>query len=233
MDEQAASAREARLIMLPGMGTQARLLEPQRRAFPTLQTPDWIACRHGESLGEYARRLLETVDPTPPVYLGGVSFGGMLALEMAAHCKAEAVLLIGSARSGLQVPGHFRTTARVGRRMPMWMMALLPRTLIRLHFAWRERLNREQIALLRRATQGVDRELFRWTGDAIARWHFDRDPGCPVYQLHGRRDWILKPPPRGEGVELIEEGRHMINLTHVGRVNAFIHRHAPLLPYKG
>lgn len=223
-------AATPRLIMLPGMGTRAPLLDPQRRAFPSLQVPDWVRCRPDDSLADYARRLLDTVDTTGRFYLGGVSFGGMVALEMARHATPEAVLLIGSARSGRQVPPAFRLTARIGQRLPLLALALLPRPLIRLHFRWRERLTAEHQAILAKATRGFDRDLLRWTGGGIARWRFEHDIHAPIYQIHGSDDWLLRPPPPAPGVELIPRGRHMINLTHAEAVNDFIRRHAPDLP---
>ena len=89
------------LILLPGLGADHRLLEPQRRAFPQLIVPPWIPPRKNESLPDYAARMAETVTPSRdvPLVLGGVSFGGMLAYEMARHLKPDAVVLIASCRN--------------------------------------------------------------------------------------------------------------------------------------
>jgi hypothetical protein len=64
---------DARLIMLPGMGVDQRLFEPQRRLFPNLEVPPWIEPHLRENLADYARRWAGTIDPDPPFYLGGVS----------------------------------------------------------------------------------------------------------------------------------------------------------------
>ncbi|MFZ1934503.1 MAG: thioesterase domain-containing protein, partial [Thermoguttaceae bacterium] len=77
------------LILLPGLGADHRLLEPQRAAFPQLIVPPWIPPRKHESLPQYAERMAQTVAPPHdvPLVLGGVSFGGMLAYEMARWLK--------------------------------------------------------------------------------------------------------------------------------------------------
>ena len=89
------------LILLPGLGADHRLLEPQRAAFPQLVVPPWIPPRKRESLPQYAARMAETVTPSRdvPLILGGVSFGGMLAYEMARYLKPDAVVLIASCRT--------------------------------------------------------------------------------------------------------------------------------------
>ena len=49
------------LVLLPGLGADHRLLEPQRQAFPQLVVPAWIPPQKNESLPEYAARMAETV----------------------------------------------------------------------------------------------------------------------------------------------------------------------------
>ena len=89
------------LVLLPGLGADYRLLDGQREAFPQLVVPPWIPPRQNESLPDYAGRMAGTVASLPgvPLVLGGVSFGGMLAYEMARHLKPDAVVLIASCRT--------------------------------------------------------------------------------------------------------------------------------------
>jgi len=87
------------LILFPGLGADRRQFEPQRAEFPGLAVPPWIAPRPSESLPDYAARMAETVPHGPNVVLGGSSFGGMVAYEMAGHVRPAVVVLIGSCRS--------------------------------------------------------------------------------------------------------------------------------------
>jgi predicted esterase len=77
------------LILFAGMGADERLFAPQREAFPQLVVPKWIEPVPGESLAEYARRFAEYVDPGVECYVGGASFGGFVALEVARHLTAS------------------------------------------------------------------------------------------------------------------------------------------------
>src|SRR5262245_55843221 len=102
--QPASSAHDERtdnvpLILLSGMAADERLFEPQRVAFPDLRVPAWIDPLPGESLRGYAARLARRIDPGRPCLVGGASFGGMVALEMAPHLQADACVLIGSVRS--------------------------------------------------------------------------------------------------------------------------------------
>jgi len=53
------------LVLLPGLGTDHGLLEPQRAEFPQLTVPAWIPPLKNESLPHYAERLAETVASKP------------------------------------------------------------------------------------------------------------------------------------------------------------------------
>src|SRR5207244_10859524 len=62
----------------------------------------------GESPRAYAGRLAAVVDPGRPCVVGGASFGGVVALEMARHLDAVACILIGSVPSPTGLPRRWR-----------------------------------------------------------------------------------------------------------------------------
>jgi pimeloyl-ACP methyl ester carboxylesterase len=212
------------LILLPGLGADHRLLEPQRQEFPQLVVPAWIPPHKNESLPDYAARMAETVKPSRdvPLILGGVSFGGMLAYEMARHLKPDAVVLIASCRTrhGL------RPLCRSGR----WLLPLVP---VR---AWDiAKLLAEPAARLRIGVpparrdmavtmfKEMDSRFMHWVLQAILRWEPCPLEGIRVFQIHGRRD-LLIPARRVEADEIISDGGHLINVTHAREVNAFLRK---------
>ena len=97
------SNQSPKLILIPGLGTDERLFERQRSAFPDLWVPPWILVRGNEGLADYAARMAGVIanKQTEPFVLGGVSLGGMLAYEIARHVKPQAVVLIASCRTPL------------------------------------------------------------------------------------------------------------------------------------
>src|SRR5262249_3648447 len=96
------------IILLSGMAADERLFAPQRAAFPSLRVPAWIAPRPGEPLRAYAARLARQVDPGCPCLVGGASFGGVVALEMAPLLQARACVLIGSIRAPDELPRRWQ-----------------------------------------------------------------------------------------------------------------------------
>jgi pimeloyl-ACP methyl ester carboxylesterase len=103
------------LVLLPGLGADRRQFEPQRQAFDNLVVPPWIPPLPREPLAGYAARLAKTITPAGPFILGGSSFGGMVAYEMARHLQPNAVVLIGSCRSARGIRRMFRLLVRCYR----------------------------------------------------------------------------------------------------------------------
>ncbi len=210
------------LILLPGLGADHRLLEPQRAAFPQLIVPPWIPPRKNESLAQYAERMAETLTPSPdlPLVLGGVSFGGMLAYEMARRLKPDAVVLIASCcrRESLRpiyVPGRWLLPLIPPQA---WKVAkLLAGPVLRL----KHRRSAARRELLIAMFRDSDPRFMHWTLQAILRWQPTPLVGVPVFQIHGRRDPLI-PACRVEADVVLPNGGHLINWTHADEVNAFI-----------
>jgi pimeloyl-ACP methyl ester carboxylesterase len=210
------------LILLPGLGADHRLLEPQRAAFPQLVVPPWIPPRKNESLPEYAARMAETVVSSrdEPLILGGVSFGGMLAYEMARRLKPNAVVLIASCRTRQSLHPSIVSWRGLLPMFPActWSFAkLFAGPAMRIT----SRMSPSQQELLVTMFKEMDSRFMRWVVQAIMRWDPTPLEGVPVFQIHGGRDRII-PARRVAADVLIPDGSHMINVTHADEVNRFL-----------
>lgn len=218
------------LILLPGLGADYRLFEPQRRVFPQLNVPAWIPPRKGESLPQYAARMAEAVAPSRdvPLVLGGVSLGGMMAYEMSRHLKPDALVLIATCRTrhGL------RDTFRVGNWLLPWIPVqgwniakLLSGPVVKTRLG--VPFGQKDLAI--RMFKEADSHFMHWALQAILRWEPTPLEDIRTHQIHGGRD-LLIPARRVEADVVIPDGGHMINITHAEQVNAFIRK--ALEPYR-
>ncbi len=209
------------LVLIPGLGTDQRLFEPQRVISARVEALGWIEPEAGEPLDRYAARLAATIDPgEAPLYLGGVSLGGMIALEMARHLPVRGVFVIGGARTGQDLPAWLR-----GMRHPLsilqpWAVEAAVRVISpRVKFG--DALSSDQADLLRTMLREMPGKTLKWQCLAASRWELGDPPDVPIHTIHGREDPVL----RRDGYkvdEYIEGAGHLINLTHAQRVNAFI-----------
>lgn len=240
----------ARLILIPGLGANRLLFEAQRHYFDqSLFLPDWPAPLWTqvegkkpvpETLRDYGRRWadrwLQTVLSKPEArrayWVGGVSFGGQIALEAAQRlleegCPPKGVFLIASTRTARAVPGIFRVQSLVigalGDELVKKMLGAVAG-----RFLKREGLSELDARLLTRITDAVDVKHLKWGKGAICGWKYeDKDwralaqAGVRIHQIHGEKDWVI-PMFKGHPDKVIPGGKHLINMTHADAVNEYI-----------
>lgn len=213
-----------RLVLIPGMGADERLFEPQRQAGLQFEVPTLLMPRPAERLANYAARIRDTINLAGPCVIGGVSFGGMLAIEMARMCDARAVILIASCRNRLGVPSHYRLAEWISRVVPDRLLqrrAVISGRLL----ATLENINDHQRDLVEQMSRDVAVPQLRRIGRMILNWRAPAKLPCPVFHIHGDADQII-PIKRVQPDEIVYGGGHLINLTHADQVNAFISQHA-------
>jgi pimeloyl-ACP methyl ester carboxylesterase len=215
------------MIFFPGMGADERLFASQRAAFANLVVPGWLAPRPDESLPDYAARFAAQVDPGTDCIVGGASFGGFVAVEIARHLRARACFLIGSARGPSELPLRIRTLRGVRRLLP------------RLPFEWAAPLATSSGAAsgwaMGPAQRGVLRQLadadaafLRWACGAVLTWPEPPPLAAPIFQIHGARDHVL--PARRTRADVIVPGAgHLLAVTHPRHVNRFIEQKSATL----
>ena len=214
-----------RIIFLPGLGTDERLLNPQRALDADIEVPRWIEPRvERESLPSYAKRLAATLDTSRPFYLGGISFGGMLALEVARHVKPLHIFLLSSCTSRHGIPHAYRVAGDVLlpyliapilnplKSLPSYVRSFGPQSVLACN------------KLVQEMVRDCPAELFRWSVAALLKWDGHDEPIASVTHIKGDRDIVL-PHHLCRPTHLIEGAGHLMNLTHATQVNQIIANH--------
>jgi pimeloyl-ACP methyl ester carboxylesterase len=209
------------LVLLPGMGADRRMFRDQLAAFDRLTVPDWIAPEPGDTIPSYAERMARIVDPGGPCFVGGGSFGGMVALEMSRHLDAKACFLIGSIRSPQELPRRIR-----GLRPLAWIVPArcygLPGKLARLFLAAAGRRMRPATCSLLGQLADTDGHFMRWASLAVLKWKPPaKPPSVPVLQIHGDRDHVL-PHQLTRPDVLLRGAGHLLSMTFPEAVNEFL-----------
>jgi pimeloyl-ACP methyl ester carboxylesterase len=224
-------AAPERLILLPGLGGSPDLFAEQKRHFgDRLLLPRPPAAFPEESLAGYAARWARLLKADGafdrPFVIGGISFGGQLALEMArwGPVRPEAVVLIAANRTSASIHSEFRQRARLGRLLPSWAVKAGLKVALR-WFISRERLSREHADLLRRMASQARVDLLLWGAKAACDWQFTEEDvaslGVPVFQIHGEDDWVIPLFPAHPDLVVAGAG-HLLPFTHARTVNEYL-----------
>lgn len=204
------------IVLLSGMAADERLFGPQLAAFPGLRVQPWVEPRPGESLRRYAARLAHLIDEQPCL-VGGASFGGIVALEMATHLNVRGCVLIGSVRSPIELPRRWRALAPLSALGPNGLGA---QSRVAAH-AGRGILPGGTVRRLRRLSQ-PEAAFVRWAMCAVTQWR--SRPAINrvrVFQIHGANDRTL-PVELTRPDLVVPSGGHALTLFSAAAVNAFL-----------
>jgi len=206
-----------RIIFLPGLGADQRLFEPQLHVLPSFTVLPWIPHRKNEMLSSYAERMAATITGADTFHLGGVSFGGAVALEMARYCNPSSLILVSSFKSLDSLPRALKLI-RCFPSSVLKCLRFFP-AVIRWAFGTLNDVQTQTVAnMLGDSSSG----FLKWALMRILKWSTPRS-SVPMYQIHGRMDRII-PIQKVSPNFVVEEGGHLINLTHPDLVNDFILR---------
>lgn len=216
------------IVLFPGLAADRRLFArveerlPGQVFIPELPHPEDRAM----TLGAYAARYVGALLPATlgnGLTIGGVSFGGQLALEIARVAppgRVSKVVLIGANQTSASLPRRFSLYRLVSKCIPdsvlPWWLEVMS-----LPFARFEGLGSEDRELLRAMAREVEVALLRWSVDACARWQWSgadtRGLKLPLVSIHGELDPIV-PRPGAPVTHVIPGAGHLLTFRHVERV---------------
>lgn len=143
-----------------------------------------------------------------------------MALHIAQSLKPQGVILIGSIRG----PDEFPHYLRFARHFRPFVRYVPVRVMQLLCFPLASTFVRRFAPYLRAVAWQfchADPRLIKWSVSELLAWHTTPEVPCPIYQIHGERDYVL-PGGNTNPDQVIARGRHLISLTHPQEVNQFI-----------
>jgi len=200
-------------------------LAADKRVFKYIELPagyeavhlDWITPQKDDTLPSYALRLAEKINRAEPFALVGLSFGGMLATEIAKQYNPATTIIISSVPVTSQLPGYFRMAGKIG------LHKVIPIALLKSSAATKRFFTRENNAdkkLLWQIINESDNGLIRWSIDAVLNWQNETIPQ-PIWHIHGTRDEVL-PVRFTNPTHIIRKHGHMMIMTCPQIVNGIL-----------
>lgn len=178
---------------------------------------NWITPQEEESLPGYALRLAKSIDTKESFVLVGLSFGGMLATEIAKRLKPVITILISSIPVSDHLPGYFKAAGKIG------LHKMVPVSLVKSAAATKRFLTNESSSdkkLLWQIIDESDPKIIRWGMDAILRWENKEIPNL-TFHIHGSRDEVL-PIKYTKPTHIIKGAGHMLVMEHAKEVNSIL-----------
>ncbi len=205
------------LYIFSGLGADERVF--QRLDFSDFKTTHikWIVPHEKETIEHYTTRLLDQITTTKPILIG-LSFGGLIAVEVAKQIDTEKVILIASAKTKKEIPFYYRFAGQLG------LHKLLPTRLLKKSnfitnwfFGTTSSFDKQ---LLKQILLDTDPIFLNWAIDKVAGWS-NQTQVKNIFHIHGTNDRIL-PFKYVNCNSIILDGGHLMTLNKANELNTII-----------
>jgi pimeloyl-ACP methyl ester carboxylesterase len=194
------------LYLISGLGADKRIFRNLDLPGSRMHHIEWAPVVQEETLAQYAGRLSSQIDASAPFVLLGLSFGGMLAVELARLVKPWRTVIVSSVASSSEMTPLNRFLGKLSlyRLVPPRLLLRPSELLFNLFGAHSD----EERSLLSAILRDTDPDFFRWAMKAVSFWENKIRPP-ELLHIHGTADRIL---PYRENMQAVRVpgGEHLM-----------------------
>ena len=203
------------IYCISGFGADERVFAKVNWGEHDVHFIQWkIPAKH-ETIESYATRMLQKISHPNPV-LVGLSFGGMMSVEIAKQIPVEKIILVSSVCCRRELPFYMKLTSllNLNRLIPMKPYSILE-PLENYNLGVKDK---EQKKLLREYRKNLDLQYSNWAIDKVVNWQNTWRPPNFIH-IHGTQDhifpirYIIKPD------YVIKNGGHLLLMNNADEVN--------------
>ena len=205
------------IYCISGLGADERAFERLSIKGCVLHHLECIPPLANEGLFSYAQRMSEQVKEANPIILG-LSFGGMIAVEMAKQVEIEKLILISSVKTCNEVPRWMRIagTMNLHKLIPVKTNRFTER-------ADDRRMGietAEEKNFVDQYRKNADQKYVNWAIDQILNWKNIYVPS-KVFHIHGESDRMF-PIKNIQPTHVIKKGTHIMILNKADEISACV-----------
>ncbi len=206
-----------KIYCISGLGADERVFQNLHVPGVNFEYIKWLVPRKGESIEDYATRMNASVEGDHPVLMG-VSFGGMMSIEMAKQKPVQKIIIISSVKSHEELPpwmkitGKLHLNALIPERSPQWFSQFAD------FFLGAE--NEQEKILAKHFRNNVSSDYLHWAIDKVIKWQNTQQPG-PIFHIHGTLDKTF-PIRNIQPTHVIKNGGHFMVMNKADEISAII-----------
>lgn len=206
-----------------GLGSDERIFSKLNWFGADVHYVHWLLPEPGETLANYALRMSEQIRGDN-ITLIGVSFGGIMSIEIAKLIKIDKVILISSIPTFREMPAWMKTCGRLkldslipGKQLhSLRPMKLL--TPVENYFLGAS--TEEEKKLANEYREKVNPDYLKWSIHNILNWRNDWIPE-KIYHLHGSNDKIF-PHSKLKPTHVIPGAGHFLVYQNADEVSEIL-----------
>ncbi len=208
-----------RIYCISGLGADERAFSKLRLPGYELHFLNWIDPETNESFAAYAKRMSALIDDPEPIIIG-LSFGGMLAVELSKLIKVKKLILISSVKTRNEEPWWMRTSGKLKLHQlikPKPHPLLYP---IENYFLGAHTIAERKMANQFRET--VNKTYLKWAIHQIVSWSNVTIPANCLH-IHGNADRLF-PIRNVKADHVIDKAGHFMVFNKAEEISHIISR---------
>jgi pimeloyl-ACP methyl ester carboxylesterase len=160
------------VYLISGLGADHRVFQRINFGHKTIKHIPWHTPNYEQSIQSYASELIDKhIDQTKKIQLVGLSFGGLIAQEIAAIIEVKKVILISTMRTRKELPFKFKALGK----MPFYDTLMNPHQAIKIGIKARKKQfalqTEEGNALAKTIMEDTDPVFLKWAIKKIIHWN--------------------------------------------------------------
>lgn len=206
-----------RIYCISGLGADEKIFANLSiPGFELVHVP-WLRPEKREQTPVYAQRMAAQIGTVNPILLG-VSFGGMMGIEIAKLMPLKQLFIVSSVKGRQELPAWMKCagTLQLNKILPVksnrFTEGLDNRTL--------GVSNAAELAMVRHYRKTADPVYINWAINEVLNWKNDWQPEGIVH-IHGTKDRMF-PVKKIRNAQLIEGGTHLMIYNRAPEIAAVI-----------
>lgn len=212
-----------RVYCISGLGADERVFRNIEVPGAELRFIKWIQPLYEETIISYARRLSAQFDEEN-VSIIGLSFGGMMAIELSRIMDIRKIVLISSIKTRSELPSWMRTSGllHAEKLLPQRQFSSIPafRSLRPIQNYFLGVTNEEEKKIANEYRETVDPIYLKWSLNKVLNWKNVEVPENLTH-IHGSNDHIF-PLRYVKPTHVIRDGGHFMVMNKYEEINTIL-----------
>jgi pimeloyl-ACP methyl ester carboxylesterase len=204
-----------KIYCISGLGADYRLFGNLSIPGYALVPLPWVPHTEKDTIPSYAMKMAQQIPGKDPIILG-LSFGGMLATEIAKQMPESKAILVSGAKTRAEVGFNSTLLQRLHSAIPASWLPRPPAII----FYYLGATSAEEKTLLKDIIDHTDLAFLKWSIGAILTWNGTSAPGN-ILQLHGTADRVLVPA-NVKPDHWIKDGSHIMIYNRAEEIGKLI-----------
>lgn len=202
-----------KIYILSGLGVDKRVFNNFDFVDMDVEFIDWISPQKKETLSNYTKRIASNIQSELPILIG-LSFGGIVAIEIAKIIKVKQIILIASAKNKFELPLYYRLVGK------LQLNKLVPTSILKTHNSitnWFFGANtKEDKDLLKNIINDTNPIFLKWAINQIVNWK-NSTISKDIVHIHGNKDRII-PIRNIQADYIISGGGHFMTVDRASEI---------------